>query len=79
MTDWSNVMIATQALVDPTTTSDDLFEIAKAHRSLWTELAAHPKSGTPLIEMLALDGDPFVRALAQVRLPLDSPLYTPEN
>ncbi|MDR0488775.1 MAG: hypothetical protein LBG99_05140 [Propionibacteriaceae bacterium] len=68
MADWSHVMLATQALVNNATSSDELAEIARAHRSLWTEIAAHPKASDELLTWLARDGDMSVRALVTMRI-----------
>ena len=68
MANWSNVMLATQALVNRATSSSDLTEIARIHRSLWTEIAAHPKASDELLTWLAREGDMSVRALVTMRI-----------
>ncbi|MCL1906773.1 MAG: hypothetical protein FWG08_02460 [Propionibacteriaceae bacterium] len=75
MKNWSNIMLATKALVDPATTSADLMDIAKAHQSLWTDIVAHPKADPTLLRWLADEAyHPFISALATARLPLESQL-----
>ncbi|MCL1922903.1 MAG: hypothetical protein FWG15_03430 [Propionibacteriaceae bacterium] len=78
MNDWSNILLATKALVDPATTSKDLMDIAQVHESLWTDIVAHPKADPTLLKWLAEEAyHPFIRTLALARLPLESQTEEP--
>jgi len=67
MADWSDVMAATQAVVDPSTSAADLAAIASAQRGLWVQIANHPNAYPALLEWLSAQGDDAVRAAVASR------------
>ena len=67
MADWSDVLAATRAVVDPSTSSEDLAAIAQAQKGLWVQIASHPNAYPALLDWLSSQGDENVRAAVASR------------
>ncbi|MCL2489734.1 MAG: hypothetical protein FWF36_03260 [Propionibacteriaceae bacterium] len=57
MADFSDLMTATRAIVDPITSGADLAQIAQAQPSLWPQVAGHPNAYPELLTWLDNNGD----------------------
>ena len=67
MADWSDVLAATRAVVDPSTSAEDLAAIAQAQKGLWVQIASHPNAYPALLDWLSSQGDESVRAAVASR------------
>lgn len=67
MADFSDLMTATRAIVDPTTSGADLAQIAQAQPSLWPQIAAHPNAYPDLLTWLQANGDTATKAVVEAR------------
>jgi len=57
MTDFSDLLTATKAAADPSTSAADLAQIAQAQPRLWPDIAAHPNAYPDLLAWLDANGD----------------------
>ncbi|MDR0849357.1 MAG: hypothetical protein LBN10_10055 [Propionibacteriaceae bacterium] len=67
MVDWNDRPVAKAALADPTTSADDLADIAGEQPSLWPDVAAHPNAYAALLDWLDAQGVPEVSAAVAAR------------
>jgi len=67
MADWSDVLAATRAVVDPSTPAEDLASIAQVQKGLWVQIASHPNAYPGLLDWLSSQGDEAVRAAVASR------------
>ena len=67
MADWSDVLAATRAVVDPSTSAEDLAAIAQVQKGLWVQIASHPNAYPGLLDWLSTQGDESVRAAVASR------------
>ena len=67
MADWSDVLATTRAMVDPSTSAEDLASIAQAQKGLWVQIAGHPNVYPALLDWLSSQGDEAVRAAVASR------------
>jgi len=67
MADWSDMAAAARAVSNPATTPADLGEIARVHRGLWAQIAAHPQAYPQLLDWLAQHGDDAAREAVSAR------------
>ena len=67
MADWSDVLAATRAVVDPSTPAEDLAAIAQAQKGLWVQIAGHPNAYPALLDWLSTQGDETVRSAVASR------------
>jgi len=72
MRDWDNVQQATIVVTNPTTSREDLLEIARLHPQLQVQIAWHPYAGPELLNWLANNGDESVREAVTARLARDA-------
>jgi len=68
MTDFSDLLTATKAAVDPSTSAADLAQIAQAQPRLWPEIAAHPNAYPDLLSWLSANGDTATKQAVATRL-----------
>jgi len=67
MTDPSNLVEATRAVADPSTSAADLAAIAQAQPGLRAQVAAHPNAYPGLLDWLNTHGDATVKAAVAAR------------
>jgi len=67
MVDSSDLMAATRAVVDPSTSDADLAQIAQAQPSLWPQIAAHPNAYADLLTWLDANGDEATKKAVAAR------------
>jgi len=73
--DFSDLITATRAVIDPTTSSQDLMSIAQAQPTLWAQIASHPNAYPALLDWLDRQGDPSVsQVVARRRLATPAPV-----
>jgi len=68
MTDFSDLLTATKAAVDPSTSAADLAQIAQAQPRLWPDIAAHPNAYPDLLAWLDSKGDVASKRAVATRL-----------
>jgi len=78
MADFSDLVAATSASEDPTTSGADLALITQAHPRLWPQVASHPNAHRDLLVWLGANGDAATKQTAAERLattplPVDTP------
>jgi|GEM_PF-2691854 len=61
MADFSDLMTATKAVIDPNTSGADLAQIAQAQPSLWPQVVGHPNAYPDLLTWLDANGDAATR------------------
>ena len=74
MTDYSDLVTATRAVLDPSTTGVDLAQIAQWHQRLWPLIAAHPNAYPGLLQWLDANGDVATKQAVTNRLVSASPV-----
>jgi len=73
MKDFSDVTVATRAVMDPSTSEEDIDAIAQEQPDLWTAVAIHPNAHPELLAWLAQNGDAAVlQALAARQMQVDA-------
>jgi len=77
MTDFSDLMVATTAVVDPATTGADLALITKAQKRLWVLIASHPNAYPGLLDWLSTYGDDATKKAVAARPPAAAPDFAP--
>jgi hypothetical protein len=65
--DYDDIIQATVAVRDPTTSAADLATITQAQPSLWADIAGHPKAYPALLDWLIQVGDDTVRQAVEAR------------
>jgi len=68
MADFSDLVAATRAVVDPSTSASDLAQIAQLQPSLRPQVAAHPNVYPALLAWLNSNGDPATRQAVTDRI-----------
>jgi len=67
MTDFSDLLTATRAVTDPSTSAAELTVIAQTQPSLQAQVAAHPNAHPELLDWLASDGDDVAKQAVSAR------------